>query len=233
MNPLKNLALKFSTKAREKRARIFRKHFSFTEHTKILDLGSENGKNIYNIIQGTAITPKNVYIADIDSDLIAEGEKAFGFNGIVVEENKSLPFEDGFFDIVYCSSVIEHTTIPKSEVWDWKNTTEFKTAAWIRQTEFANEIERLSKQYFVQTPSKTFPVESHTWLPILGYLPREMFLPILKVSNKFWIKKTDPDFNLLGENEMRRLFPDSQILKEVKFGMTKSFMAVKSETNKF
>lgn len=228
MNPLKKKVLNFSAKARKKRAEVFRQYFSLDEDTKILDLGSENGTNIHNILQNTNVKKENVYIADIDQDVVAEGEKLYGFNGILIDENENLPFKDKYFDIIYCSSVIEHTTITKSDLWSWKNNSKFKEAAWERQKEFANEIIRLGKQYFVQTPCKTFPIESHTWLPFVGYLPREMFLPLLKVSNKYWVKKSEPDFNLLGKDEMQRLFPDSEIVREVKFGLTKSIMAIKT-----
>jgi hypothetical protein len=80
----------------------------------------------------------------------------------------------------------------------------------------------------VQTPCKSFPIESHAWLPLVGYLSRKQFLPILKLSNRFWVKQAEPDFNLLGESEMKRLFPNAQIICEKKFGLTKSVMAIKN-----
>ncbi len=229
MNPLKRIVLNMSVKARKQRAEVFRECFSLDENTKILDLGSENGSNIHNILQNTDVKNENVYIADIDDKLIATGEKNFGFKAVLISEDESLPFTDKYFDIVYCSSVIEHVTIAKSDLWNWKGDKKFKAEAFKRQIEFAVEVRRLGRQYFVQTPSKYFPIESHTWLPLVGYLPREMFLPVLKLSNKIWIKRTEPDFNLLNENEMQDLFPDSKIVGETKFGLMKSIMAIKSE----
>lgn len=137
-------------------------------------------------------------------------------------------FPDKYFDIVYCSSVIEHTTVEKSKIWDYQNGKEFKLESWKKQKLFAEEIVRLGKQYFVQTPSKTFPIESHTWLPFFGYLPREILLPLLKISNKYWVKAAPPDFNLLGFKEMKMLFPEAEIVSENKIGFTKSIMAIKS-----
>lgn len=229
MNPLNKIVWKFSAQARQKRAELFRKYFTINEDTKILDLGSENGTNIYNVLQGCNYDARNIYIADIDSSAVEEGKKLYGFNAVLIEENGKLPFDDQYFDIVYSSSVIEHTTVAKSEIWNLKNGKEFKKAAFERQKEFAAEIIRLGKQYFVQTPSKTFPVESHTWLPAFGYLPREIFVPALKLTNRFWIKKSEPDFNLLGKKEMKNLFPGAEIICESKFGLTKSIMAVKSD----
>jgi hypothetical protein len=56
-----------------------------------------------------------------------------------------------------------------------------------------------------------------------------MFLPVLKMSNKFWVKQAEPDFNLLGRDEMKLLFPEATIISEKKYGLTKSVMAVKTE----
>ncbi len=229
MNPITKTVRKFSAEARKKRAEVFKKYFRIDEDTKILDLGSENGSNIFTILQGSDYKPENIYIADIDANAVEEGKRLYGFNAVLIEESGKIPFADQFFDIVYSSSVIEHTTVPKAEVWNLKNGKEFKKAAFQRQKEFAEEIIRLGKQYFVQTPSKTFPVESHTWLPAVGYLPRELFVPFLKVSNQFWVKKSAPDFNLLGKAEMKVLFPEAEIIPEKKFGLTKSIMAVKSD----
>lgn len=229
MNPIQKVFKSFSGSAREKRAKIFRESFIITRETKILDLGSENGANIFKILEGANADPKNVFIADIDAKAIEEGIANYGFNGVLINESEKLPFSDKFFDIVFCSSVIEHTTVAKTEVWNWKSGKRFKSAAQARQKEFAAEIDRLGKQYFVQTPSKSFPIESHTWLPLLGYFPREILLPTMRLSNRFWVKRAEPDFNLLGVVDMKKLFPDAEIVCEVKYGLTKSVMALKTE----
>lgn len=195
----------------------------------MLDLGSENGGNIHNVLQGTDFDATNVYIADIDPAAVETGQATYGFNPVHIREDEALPFDDKFFDIVYCSSVIEHTTVPKELMWGITDQREFEKLSFERQKEFAREIVRLGKNYFVQTPSKTFPIESHTWLPLVGYLPRRFFLPVLRLSNRFWVKKAFPDFNLLGEREMHMLFPDAEVVKEKKWGLTKSIMAVKTD----
>ena len=71
-----------------------------------------------------------------------------------------------------------------------------------------------AKTYFVQTPNKWFPIESHTWLPFVGFVPRAAQLATIAVSNRFWIKRTSPDWHLLTAREMRTLFPDAEIRRE-------------------
>ncbi len=224
---LSDLVWKFSRFARGKRAAIFRDHFEISKDTKLLDLGSENGQNVFNLLSGCDYDPKNIFIADIDPDALEQGHEDFGFSKVLIAENEPLPFPDKFFDIVFCSSVIEHVTIPKSQLWNVRSGREFRQRSLERQKEFAGEIARLGHGYFVQTPAKSFPIESHTWLPLMGYLPRRLFLPILSVTNRVWIKSAPPDFNLLTKSDMRYMFPDGTILDEGIIGITKSIMALR------
>jgi ubiquinone/menaquinone biosynthesis C-methylase UbiE len=214
-------------RARAKRAQIFLQNFTITRDTKILDIGSENGSSIASVLQGTEALPENVYIADINKKLLEEGRTKFGFVPILISESGTLPFEDRFFDLVYCSSVIEHVTVPKEQVWTMGSGREFLRVAAMRQASIAHEIRRLGKGYFVQTPNKWFLIESHTWLPFVGYLPRRVLVPLLRITNRYWIKRTSPDWRLLTFAEMRKLFPDAVIKKEKLLGMTKSIMAIK------
>jgi len=222
------LVNEFSTRARQRRAGIFRSIFELGAETRILDLGSESGLNIFTVLRGTAVKPENVYIADIEPTLIEKGQRDFGFVPVLIGETEKLPFKDGFFDIVFCSSVIEHVTVPKDLVWASKSGFKFRREALVRQTEFAQEVQRLGRQFFVQTPYRFFPIESHTWFPLLSFVPRRTLIPILRILNKFWIKKTKPDWNLLTKKELAGMFKDSRIVCERSFGMIKSIMAIKS-----
>ncbi len=232
MKSVRRLFDSFSGAARAKRAAQFREMFSLDEQTRILDLGCEDGSNINRILTGTRVRPENVHIADIYEESVAEGEKSYGYRGTVLSEEGPLPFGDDEFDVVYCSSVIEHVTLPKSELWDCRSGREFRTRSFARQMDLANEIRRIGRRHFVQTPAVIFPIESHTWLPLAGYLPRRALLPVLRFFNRFWEYRIDPDFNLLSRHDMQKLFPDSEIIGERKFGFTKSWMAVKSARDK-
>ena len=61
MNMIAKVGQFFSSKARKKRTEIFRRYFLIDQNTKILDLGSETGSNIKNVIEGTSVRPENVY----------------------------------------------------------------------------------------------------------------------------------------------------------------------------
>lgn len=228
MNPVTKIVKYFSKRAREKRAVIFRKTFPIGNDTRILDLGSENGSNIHDYLLGTKVSSKNVYIADIELEAINEGSKLFGFNPVLINESGALPYPDGFFDIVFCSSVIEHVTVPKEDVWKLYSGYDFKKESFKKQKELAEEIQRLGKQYFVQTPYKHFPIESHSWLPFISWLPRWLLIAVLRFTNVFWVKKTNPDWYLLNKQEMSKMFDNANIIEEKVLGITKSIIAVKS-----
>lgn len=228
MHQIVNAASAFSRRAREKRASIFRDSFSLHEGTKVLDLGSENGSSIHAVLRGTPVKAGNVYIADIDARFIEEGQEKFGFVPVLIGETGKLPFPDGYFDIVYCSSVIEHVTVPKEKVWSTSSGKAFADESLKRQKAFADEIQRVGKQYFVQTPYKHFPIESHSWLPFIAWLPRPLLLQVLRFTNLFWVKTTNPDWHLLDRKDMAGLFAGTRIVSERVCGVTKSIMAVKS-----
>ena len=75
MNSLSKAIWNFSARARKKRAELFRRYFPVDKNTKILDLGSETGANIFNVLQGTSRQPHKIYIADIDA---SASRKAIG-----------------------------------------------------------------------------------------------------------------------------------------------------------
>jgi SAM-dependent methyltransferase len=229
MRNISSFALQLSESARRKRAALFRSWFSVDKNTRILDVGSENGTNISNVLEGSEYDPQNVFIADIDDSSVAWGRQKFGFNGVAIDEMGALPFESSSFDIVYCSSVIEHVTVRHEDIWKFTNGNDFRKRALEHQHRFADEIKRVGRNYFIQTPAAGFPVESHTWLPLAGYLPRGLLLPTMKAANRFWPKTSIPDFNLLNEKDLAQMFPEAAIQKETFLGLTKSLMAVKSD----
>jgi SAM-dependent methyltransferase len=193
-----------------------------------LDLGGWDGAHIHAVLQNSPVQPHNVYVADINQHAVSQASARFGFIPVVLPEGGRLPFADAFFDLVFCSSVIEHVTVPKEMVWSMVSGTDFREIARRRQGEFASEIRRLGKGYFVQAPYRWWPIETHSWLPFFNYLPRRLQVPLLRVTNRFWIKQTRPDFHLPNEQEMKQYFPDAVMCRERVLGITKSLICYRS-----
>jgi ubiquinone/menaquinone biosynthesis C-methylase UbiE len=217
----------FRTASRLSRAALFCSRFDLRPATRILDLGGGDGIHIHSILADTPVSPSNVYVADIDHEAVESAGARFGYRTVFLSGNAELPFPDNFFDVVFCSSVLEHVALPGEDVWREKSGRQFRNCAKKRQRQLAREISRVATGYFVQVPHRWFPVETHTWLPFLSYVPRGLQCCLMGISNRFWIKESIPDFYLPTAGEMAEYFPDAQIRRERIWGITKSLIAVR------
>jgi hypothetical protein len=147
---------------------------------------------------------------------------------MLLDESGHIPAKANTFDIVYCSSMIEHVTVDKSEMWEVRDGAEFRSRTRERQKRLAGEIRRVGRGYFVQTPHRHFPIESHTWLPGVAWLPRPRQLWLIERTNRWGPKETIPDWHLLTTAELAGLFPEAEIVRERSLGMVKSIMAVRA-----
>jgi len=128
--------------------------------------------------------------------------QAYGVK-LIIGDVRELPFSDKTFPVVFCNSLIEHVLEDDRE-------------------RAAGEIRRVGERYWVQTPNKHFPVEPHYMLPFVQYLPRRVRL---RMEQRF--NRGEP-IRLLRKDEVRRLFPDAQILYERRFLLTKSLIACRA-----
>jgi SAM-dependent methyltransferase len=94
-----------------------------------------------------------------------------------------LPFADDAFDLVYCSSVIEH--VPPA-----------------RRGAFAAELRRVGRGWLVQTPAFGFPLEPHALLPGAHWLPTRLRRPYWRLgATGGW-----EEISLLRRSELESLF---------------------------
>ena len=99
-------------------------------------------------------------------------------------DGRDLPFADGEFDLGFSNAVVEHVAGGREG-----------------QRRFVHELCRVSGSVFVTTPNRWFPLEVHTLLPFVHWLPgrrtRARVIPFDDVL--------DP----LGPKELASLFPYS------------------------
>ena len=207
------------------RTGIIKSHINIDSNYKILDFGGSSGKRMANLFPERK---KGIYIADISEKALDIARTKYGFKTILLDESGTIPFEDKYFDFVFCNSVIEHVTVNKDDVYRIMSNKKFRDLSFSRQSKLAKEINRVGKQYFVQTPNKHFFIESHLWFPsFLIYMPRRIQIALFRLLNKFWIKKANPDFSLLTYRDMKMLFGDAKIIREKLFFFVKSYIAIK------
>jgi len=220
---LRNVAVRYSSRSRARRGELFRQLVATCPTARVLDLGGSNGSYIASLELDA-----EVFIADVDRKAVEEAATTHGFVPVPVQKDGRLPFPDHYFDVVFCSSVIEHVTVGEASAFSITDKKEFERLARNSQRAFANEVRRLGKHYFVQTPSRYFPIESHTWMPgLIVALPRAAQVSLIRRANRWWLKPSLPDFHLLSARELQSFFPDAHIVRERSFGLTKSLIAVK------
>ena len=112
-----------------------------------------------------------------------------------------LPLADGEFDLVYCSSVIEH--VPPA-----------------RRRAFAEELRRVGRGWYVQTPAYSFPIEPHALLPGAHWLP-------VGLRERYWRLGAAAgweEISLLRRGELEELFGPAR--PERFAGLVKSWVCV-------
>jgi hypothetical protein len=125
-------------------------------------------------------------------------------------------FGDAEFDICFSNSAIEHL------------------GSYRDQFRMAQEVRRVARGYYVQTPNLYFPLEPHFLVPGWQFIPSEWRARILCQRDLGWIKRVESldearvivkSIRLLGLRELRSLFPDAGILRERVGPLTKSLIA--------
>ena len=120
-------------------------------------------------------------------------------------ENEVKDFQS---DIVFSNAVIEH-------VGSFEN-----------QLKMCRNMIRLTKKYFIIiTPNRYHPIEFHTKIPLLHWLPKNIYRKILNfIGLKFFAK--EENLNLLSENDfrliMKKLNQSEYNIKNIKFFFIKS-----------
>jgi hypothetical protein len=76
------------------------------------------------------------------------------------------------------------------------------------------EALRVARRAFVTTPNRWFPIEVHTLLPLVHWLPEPMAHRAYDLVRKPWAKEN----HLLGPSDLRGLFPGD--VRVVNLGMT-------------
>lgn len=98
-----------------------------------------------------------------------------------------LPFRDRAFDVVHSSAVLEHVGSSQNQV------------------AFVQECCRVARKWvFLTTPNRWFPVEFHTILPIVHWLPKKTFRTLMRALGYGFFAE-ESNLNLLSGREIREI----------------------------
>jgi ubiquinone/menaquinone biosynthesis C-methylase UbiE len=207
-DPTKNDSI--ATKTRQRNFELFRSLISKTPRPiKILDIGGTQ----YYWENVNFIERNDVKIVLLNTS--QEETTLPNFKSVVGDARQLDEFKDKEFDIVFSHSVIEHV------------------GGFNDQVKMSDEIRRIGKRYFLQTPNRFFPIEPHFLFPLFQFLP--LFLKVYLVSHFDigWYRRTSDkkkalelvnSIRLLTEKEVREMFPGATIYREIFMGLVKSFI---------
>jgi hypothetical protein len=204
---------KIATEARNNFFKILKEKTKYSNKNSIIDIGTT--PSLYkdqNIILHRIKNNKNVCIlSNLDCKMILKK-----FTNIVKfyhQDARNINIPKNSFDIVHSNATIEH-------VGSYKN-----------QLNFVKECLRISKKYvFITTPNRLFPLDFHTIMPLIHWLPKNIHRKILKIIglNFYSLEK---NLNLLEEIDLINIckklnIKNYQIIRHKLFFMTSNLILI-------
>jgi hypothetical protein len=129
----------------------------------VLDIGATSDRSYDHSNYLEAWYPHKRAITAVGLDDASFLVERFPGLRFVRADGRSLPFADRSFDFVHSSAVLEHA------------------GGLAEQTRFVAEALRVARRgIFLTTPNRWFPVEFHSVLPLVHWLPKPAFRAVLR-----------------------------------------------------
>jgi len=191
---LRRVASQVSLRSRARKLQLFLDLLQPGPESSVVDVGVTDapfgGGSTNNFFEAMYPWPERITgVGQTELDAFAT---AFPHVRAVRADGRELPFADGEFDFGFSNAVVEHVAGGREG-----------------QQRFVHELCRVSTRVFVTTPNRWFPLEVHTLLPFVHWLPagaRNRLIPFDDVL--------DP----LGPKDFALLFPYS--VRVLNRGMT-------------
>jgi SAM-dependent methyltransferase len=152
----------------------------------ILDIGVTTDRSFDDSNYLEAWYPYKSRITAVGIDNAEFLESLFPGVRFVQADGRDLPFESGAFDFVHSSAVLEHVGSRQ------------------QQTQFLREAWRVARKgVFITTPNRRFPVEFHTVLPLIHWLPLPLYRKLL-VALGYEFFADESNLNLLSVRSLTR-----------------------------
>ena len=195
------LADSISLRSRERKLRLFLQELRPTADTTVLDVGADelgfgegDGCATMNFFEELYPWPERITALGLHDG--AGFRATYPHIPYVQGDACALPFEDGAFDIVFSNAVIEHV------------------GGRDRQRQLVSEAIRVGRRVFITTPNRRFPIEVHTRLPLVHWLPDAVSHRVYDVTGK----EIGAEVDLLTRRSFAQLFPGR--VRVVSLGLT-------------
>jgi SAM-dependent methyltransferase len=190
-----------SLRSRERKLELFMRELRPSSETSVLDVGADelgfgdgDGCGTLNFFEERYPWPERITALGLHDG--AGFRERYPHIPYVQGDACALPFADGAFDVVFSNAVIEH-------VGDRE-----------RQRRFVSEALRVGRRVFITTPDRRFPVEVHTRLPLVHWLPDRFSHRVYRALGK----EAATDVELLTRRSFASLFPGR--VRIVSLGLT-------------
>ena len=187
------LADAISLRSRRRKLALFYELMHPDSTTTVLDVGvdevslgeqgGESGCTTHNLLEERYPWPERITALGLHDGV--RFRERYPRIAYVQGDACALPFSDGAFDVVHSNAVIEHV------------------GGRDRQEAFVREALRVGRRVFLTTPNRWFPIEVHTRLPLVHWLPERAAAKAYDLAGKPWAKEN----HLLGARDLRGLFP--------------------------
>ena len=189
----RRLLKEMSRRSRTKKFELLESVFRPRPEDRVLDIGASGAVFLRYTFEDVYPYPQRITAGGYDLTEVLSARQYYPQPRYAVFDGCCLPFPDKSFDLVFSNAVIEH--IPG------------------RQKQFADEIMRVGKSWFVTTPNYWYPFETHYHLPFVQFLPRPLQREYNRLLGTHIPKGQVQDLALLSAGRFQRLFPTSRVAR--------------------
>jgi len=153
----------------------------------ILDVGVTSDRSYSHSNYLESWYPEKSAITALGMDDAGFLEEIYPGVKFVIGSGLALPFDDQSFEVIHSSAVIEHV------------------GSRANQIKVVEECARVARRaFFLTTPNRWFPIEFHTILPLVHWLPQRMFRAIIsRIGYGFFAK--EENLNLLTSADLAEI----------------------------
>jgi ubiquinone/menaquinone biosynthesis C-methylase UbiE len=181
-----SLPIKIAGHQRRKMFAAFVRAMGISERDTIVDVGATSDQSYDHSNYLEAWHPFKQRITAVGVDDARFLETLYPGMTFRQADGRALPFKDDSFDYAHSSAVLEHV------------------GGAAQQAQFLRELWRVARKgAFVTTPNRWFPIEFHTLLPLLHWLPPAAFRKVLSAIGQPFFAD-EQNLNLLTPASLAR-----------------------------
>jgi ubiquinone/menaquinone biosynthesis C-methylase UbiE len=212
-----SIAAAVGARVRRRMFDMFMQRFDPSPQERVLDVGVTSDRTYAASNYFEQFYPYKTKLTTAGVDDASFLESLYPGIKFVPADALAMPFEDASFDLVHSAAVLEH--VGSNE----------------EQARMVAECLRVARRgVFLTTPNRWFPIEFHTQLPLVHWLPKSACRAVLqRLGYAFFAE--EKNLNLMSRSELRAIAGrfegwNSQILGAKLFGWTTNLILFSERT---